>query len=546
MVFIITHRLVLHDQRGRRYISIGCYRKRTLWLPVSYTKILRQNTTGAIQRCHPTFAIHPQRSTMENNKLLKTKAYVNGEWTAAKSGKAFDVVNPATNQCIAAVPDMDRSDVQSAINAADEAWPAYRELTAKERAALLRNWFNLIIENKEDLARIMTLESGKVITESLGEVAYGAAFIEWFAEEAKRMYGDVIPPHTKDRRIVVIRQSVGVVAAITPWNFPLAMITRKVGPALAAGCTVVVKPPAETPLTALALALLAEKAGFAPGVYNTATSSQSSEVGKELCENKKVRKLSFTGSTAVGKTLMAQCAPTLKKLSLELGGNAPFIVFDDADTDAAVQGALLSKYRHNGQTCVCVNRLLVQNGVYDEFTRKFTKAVQALKTGDVMDKDVQVGPLINKKGLQKVKEYIQDAIAKGAEIATGGNQLEGLFFQPTVLTGAKPEMKIAKEEVFGPVAPIFRFSTEAEAIGMANDTEYGLAAYFFSRDVARCWRVAEALEYGMIGVNEGLISTEVAPFGGVKESGFGREGSKYGMDYFTELKYLCYGNIASR
>jgi succinate-semialdehyde dehydrogenase/glutarate-semialdehyde dehydrogenase len=427
---------------------------------------------------------------MKNEELLKTKAYINGAWTAAKSGKAFDVINPATNERIAAVPDMDRSDVQQAIDAADRAWSAYRDLTAKERAALLRAWFNLIIDNREDLARIMTFESGKVISESLGEVSYGAAFIEWFAEEAKRVYGDVIPPHTKDRRLVVIRQSVGVVAAITPWNFPLAMITRKVGPALAAGCPVVVKPPSETPLTALALAYLAEKAGFAPGVYNTVTSSQSSEVGKELCENKKVRKLSFTGSTAVGKLLMAQSAPTLKKLSLELGGNAPFIVFDDADIDAAVQGALLSKYRHNGQTCVCVNRLLVQDGAYDTFTEKFTKAVKALKIGNVLDKDVQVGPLINEKGLQKVKDHIQDAVEKGAEITTGGKSLEGLFFQPTVLTGARADMKIAKEEVFGPVAPIFRFGTEEEAVRMANDTAYGLAAYFYSRDVARCWRVS--------------------------------------------------------
>ena len=481
---------------------------------------------------------------MKNEELLKTKAYINGAWTAAKSGKAFDVINPATNERIAAVPDMDRSDVQQAIDAADRAWSAYRDLTAKERAALLRNWFNLIMENREDLARIMTFESGKVISESLGEVSYGAAFIEWFAEEAKRVYGDVIPPHTKDRRLVVIRQSVGVVAAITPWNFPLAMITRKVGPALAAGCPVVVKPPSETPLTALALAYLAEKAGFTPGVYNTVTSSQSSEIGKELCENKKVRKLSFTGSTAVGKVLMAQSASTLKKLSLELGGNAPFIVFDDADIDAAVQGALLSKYRHNGQTCVCVNRLLVQDGAYDTFTEKFTKAVKALKIGNVLDKDVQVGPLINEKGLQKVKDHIQDAVEKGAEITTGGKSLEGLFFQPTVLTGARADMKIAKEEVFGPVAPIFRFGTEEEAVRMANDTAYGLAAYFYSRDVARCWRVSESLEYGMVGINEGLISTEVAPFGGIKESGFGREGSKYGIDYFTELKYLCFGNIA--
>jgi succinate-semialdehyde dehydrogenase / glutarate-semialdehyde dehydrogenase len=475
--------------------------------------------------------------------LVKTEAYINGAWTKAASGKTFDVYNPATGDVIAAVPDMDRSDVKQAIDAADAAWPQYRDLTAKERAILLRNWFKLLIEHKEELARIMTIESGKVITESLGEVAYGASFVEWFAEEAKRTYGDVIPPHTRDRRLVVIKQSVGVAAAITPWNFPLAMITRKVAPALAAGSPVVVKPPSETPLTGLAIAYLAEKAGFPPGVYNTVTSSQSSNVGKELCENPKVRKLSFTGSTPVGKILMEQCAPTLKKLSLELGGNAPFIVFDDADIDQAVKGALVSKYRHNGQTCVCVNRILVHDNVYDEFAGKFTAAVRSLKTGNVLDKDVQIGPLISEKALKKVEHHIADAVSKGAHITTGGKGQGGLFFQPTVLTGAKPDMLIAREEVFGPVAPIFRFGTEEEAIQMANDTQYGLAAYFYSRDVGRCWRVAEALEYGMVGINEGLISTEVAPFGGIKQSGFGREGSKYGMDYFMEIKYLCFGNI---
>lgn len=480
---------------------------------------------------------------MKPLEILKKEAYINGQWTKAASGKTFDVHNPATGECIASVPDMDRDDVRKAIDAADAAWPQYRDLTAKERAGLLRNWFNLMMEHKEDLAYIMTIESGKVITESRGEVAYGASFVEWFAEEAKRTYGDVIPPHTKDRRLVVIKQSVGVAAAITPWNFPLAMITRKVAPALAAGSPVVVKPPAETPLTGLAISYLAEKAGFPPGVYNTVTSSQSSAVGKELCENPKVRKLSFTGSTPVGKILMAQCAPTLKKLSLELGGNAPFIVFDDADIDAAVKGALTSKYRHNGQTCVCVNRLLVQDQVYDEFAEKFTKAVQGLKTGDVLQNDVQIGPLISEKAVQKVQRHIDDAVSKGAQITTGGKNTGGLFFQPTVLTGAKPNMIIAREEVFGPVAPIFRFGTEEEAIRMANDTEYGLAAYFYSKDVARCWRVSEALEYGMVGINEGIISTEVAPFGGIKESGFGREGSKYGMEYFMEIKYLCFGGI---
>jgi len=483
---------------------------------------------------------------MPDRNLIKSEAFINGKWIQAKSKKTFDVINPSTGEVIGAVPDMDREDVRAAIDAAADAWPAYRDMTGKERSSLLRNWFNLIMKQKDELARIMTIESGKVISESLGEVNYGASFIEWFAEEAKRTYGDIIPQHTKDRRLVVLKQSVGVTAAITPWNFPLAMITRKVGPALAAGCPVIVKTPSETPLTGLAIAFLAEQAGFPPGVYNTVTSSQSSEIGKELCENPKVRKLSFTGSTPVGKILMEQCAPTLKKLSLELGGNAPFIVFDDADIDEAVKGALVSKYRHNGQTCVCVNRILVQDSIYDEFVEKFTHAVRGLKTGDVLDKDVQVGPLINEKGLNKVKDYITDAVEKGAKITTGGESQGGLFFQPTVLAGATPEMIIAKEEVFGPVAPIFRFNTEEEAIQMANDTAYGLASYFYSKDVSRCWRVAEALEYGMVGINEGLISTEVAPFGGIKESGFGREGSKYGMDYFMELKYMCFGGITNK
>jgi succinate-semialdehyde dehydrogenase/glutarate-semialdehyde dehydrogenase len=480
---------------------------------------------------------------MEKIFLTRTQAFVNGKWISASSGETFNVINPATGEIIGAVPDMDRGDVSKAIEAAHAAWPAWRDRTAKERSALLRAWFNLVLEHKEALAHLMTIESGKVITESLAEVAYGASFIEWFAEEAKRAYGDVIPQHTADRRLVVIKQSIGVVAAITPWNFPLAMITRKVSPALAAGCPVIVKPPSETPLTALAISVLAEKAGFPPGVYNTVTSSRSSDIGKEFCAHKKVRKLSFTGSTAVGKILMEQSSSTLKKLSLELGGNAPFIVFEDADLDAAVQGALASKYRHNGQTCVCVNRVLVQDSVYDTFLQKFTKAVEGLKTGNVLDKEVQVGPLIHEKGLEKVEAHIRDAVAKGARMATGGKRTGGLFFQPTVLADATSDMIIAKEEVFGPVAPLFRFQTEEEAVRMANDTDYGLAAYFYSRDVGRCWRVAEALEYGMVGINEGIISTEVAPFGGIKESGFGREGSKYGMDYFTELKYLCYGGI---
>jgi succinate-semialdehyde dehydrogenase / glutarate-semialdehyde dehydrogenase len=480
---------------------------------------------------------------MAGQGLVRDRGFVNGAWIGARDGATFDVVSPATGERLGAVPDMGRADASAAIDAADAAWPAFRELTAKERAALLRRWYELMLQHRDELARIMSLEAGKVITESLGEVAYGASFAEWFAEEAKRTYGDVIPAHTRDRRLVVIRQSIGVVAAITPWNFPLAMITRKVAPALGAGCPVVIKPPAETPLTALALAALAEEAGFPPGVYNTVTTTASSEVGRELSENRKVRKLSFTGSTRVGKLLMEQCASTLKKLSLELGGNAPFIVFDDADIDAAVQGALLSKYRHNGQTCVCANRILVQDPVHDEFVEKFGRAVAELRTGDVLSPDVQVGPLISERALDKVRRHVDDAVSRGARVAQGGSAAGGLYWQPTVLTGATPDMLIAREEVFGPVAPVFRFGTEAEAIRMANDTEYGLAAYFYSRDVGRCWRVAEALEYGMVGINEGIISTEVAPFGGIKESGMGREGSKYGMDWFMELKYLCYGGV---
>jgi succinate-semialdehyde dehydrogenase / glutarate-semialdehyde dehydrogenase len=475
--------------------------------------------------------------------FLKTQAYINGEWQDAASGKTFTVLNPATGQVIASVPDLGRQEVRQAIDAAEAAWPAYRDKTAKERSLLLRKWFDLIKAHKEELARLMTQECGKPLQETLGEVEYGAAFVEWFAEEAKRTYGDVIPPPTPDKRIVVIKQSIGVAAAITPWNFPLAMITRKVGPALAAGSPVIIKPAEEAPLTALAIAALAEQAGFPPGVYNTITTSDSAEVGKELCENPKVRKLSFTGSTRVGKILMEQCAPTLKKLSLELGGNAPFIVFDDADLDAAVKGAMTSKFRNTGQTCVCVNRLYVQDAVYDVFVQKLIAAVRDLKSGNGLDEGVTIGPLINEEGLEKVKEHVQDALSKGARVLEGGQPLEGLFYQPTVLANMQPDMLVAREETFGPVAAVFRFKTEEEVIRQANDTNYGLAAYFYSQDVARCWRVAEALEYGMVGINEGLISTEVAPFGGVKESGIGREGSKYGMDYYMDIKYLCFGKI---
>lgn len=484
-----------------------------------------------------------ERNKREASTLIRNQAFVNGQWVDAGSGKTFEVSNPATGELIATVPDMSREDVRKAIEAAHAAWPAYRSLTAGERAGLLKKWYALILEHKQELATLMTMECGKVLTESLGEVDYGASFVEWFAEEARRTYGDVIPAATKDRRLVVIKQSIGVVAALTPWNFPLAMITRKVGPALAAGSPVIVKPPSETPLTGLAIAYLAEKAGFPPGVYNAVTSLDSSEIGKEFCENRKVRKLSFTGSTQVGKILMSQCAPTLKKLSLELGGNAPFIVFEDADLDAAVKGAMVSKFRNSGQTCVCVNRFLVQDQVYDAFVEKLSRAVAALKVGNGLDKEVQIGPLIHQKGLDKVQQHVADALQKGARVTEGGHALEGLFYQPTVLADATPDMIIAQEEVFGPVAPVFRFKTEAEAIQLANETEYGLASYFYSRDVARCWRVAEALESGMVGINEGLISTVLAPFGGVKESGIGREGSKYGMDYFMEIKYLCFGGI---
>lgn len=478
-----------------------------------------------------------------DNTLIRTQSYVNGQWVNAANGETFAVIDPATGDVLASVADMGRADVRAAIDAAHAAWPAYRDRTAKERSALLRNWFTLILEHKEELARLMTMECGKVLSESRGEVDYGASFIEWFAEEAKRTYGDVIPANTRDKRLVVIKQSIGVVAAITPWNFPLAMITRKVGPALAAGSPVVVKPPSETPLTALAISYLAEKAGFPPGVYNTVTTSRNSEVGQELCENNKVRKLSFTGSTAIGKLLMSQCAANLKKISLELGGNAPFIVFADADVEAAVKGAMASKFRNNGQTCVCANRLYVQDGVYDEFVEKLSEAVAALRVGNGLDADAQLGPLINEKGLNKVKHHLADARLKGAKVLVGGSELDGLFFQPTVLTGITADMLIAQEEVFGPVVPIARFSTEADVIRLANDTPYGLASYFYSKDIQRCWRVAEALEYGMVGINEGIISTEVAPFGGIKESGVGREGSKYGMDYYLEIKYLCFGGI---
>jgi succinate-semialdehyde dehydrogenase / glutarate-semialdehyde dehydrogenase len=476
--------------------------------------------------------------------LFRQACYINGDWIEPRSSDVINVDDPATGEIIGQVPKMGTAQVRQAIDAAARAFPAWRKRTAKERAAVLRQWFELIMSNQEDLAHLMTLEQGKPLVESRGEVAYAASFIEWFGEEAKRVYGDTIPPHQADKRIVVIKEPVGVVALITPWNFPLAMIARKAGPALAAGCTVVIKPASQTPFSALALAELAERAGVPKGVLNVIT-GKASEIGAELASNATVRKLSFTGSTEIGKLLMAQCSSTVKKLSLELGGNAPFIVFDDADLDAAVEGAVASKYRNTGQTCVCTNRFLVQESVYDTFAAKLAIAVKALKVAPGCEPGATQGPLIDDTAVKKVEEHIQDATSKGATVLVGGHHhaLGGRFFEPTILTGVTPEMAIAREETFGPVAPLFSFKSEADAVALANDTQYGLAAYFYGRDVARVWRVAEALEYGIVGINTGMISTEVAPFGGVKESGLGREGSKYGIDEYLEIKYLCFGGI---
>ncbi len=482
---------------------------------------------------------------LKDQSLWKASAYIDGNWMEAGDKARFDVRNPATGEVIASVPDMGQGETRLAIEAANRAWPGWRGHTAKARAVVLRRFFELIMKNQEDLAQIITAECGKPIVEARGEVAYGASFVEWFGEEAKRTYGDMIPAGFNDRRIAVIKQPVGVCAAITPWNFPIAMVTRKLGPALAAGCPMILKPAEDTPLAALALAELAERAGVPAGVFSVVTSSQGAKVGNELCANPIVRKLSFTGSTATGKILMKNCADTMKKLSLELGGNAPFIVFDDADLDAAVAGAMASKYRNTGQTCVCANRFLVQDGVYDAFAEKLAAAVGGLKLGDGAGEDISQGPLINKAGLAKVQDHVDDAVNKGARIVTGGkaSDLGGTFYEPTVLVDITPDMKVTHEETFGPVSPLFRFSGEEEAIHLANDTEFGLAAYFYSRDVGRCWRVSEALEYGMVGCNEGIVSTEVAPFGGVKESGLGREGSKYGIDEYLELKYICMGGL---
>jgi succinate-semialdehyde dehydrogenase / glutarate-semialdehyde dehydrogenase len=475
--------------------------------------------------------------------ILIPKAFIADEWRDAE--RRFAVTDPASGDTLAEVPDLDAAAARDAVAAAEAAWPAWRRRTAKERAGLLRAWYDAIMAHQEPLARLMTLEQGKPLAESRGEVAYGASFVEFYAEEAKRVAGETLPSHGADKRILVFREPIGVVAAITPWNFPLAMITRKCAPALAAGCPVVIKPAEATPLTALALARLAELAGFPAGVINVVTASRPAEIGEVLTTDPRVRKISFTGSTPVGKRLLAQCAGTVKKASMELGGNAPFIAFDDADLDAAVEGALASKYRNAGQTCVCTNRLLVQDGVHDAFVEKLAARVAELRVGNGLDEGVLQGPLINAAAVQKVETHIADALAKGAHLVCGGkpHALGGTFFEPTVLTDVTEEMRVAREETFGPLAPVFRFETDEQAIAMANATEFGLAAYFYARDYRRIWHVMEGLEYGMVAVNEGILSTELAPFGGVKESGLGREGSRHGLDEFTELKYVCVGGL---
>ncbi|MFK0344248.1 NADP-dependent succinate-semialdehyde dehydrogenase [Pseudomonas asiatica] len=475
---------------------------------------------------------------LKDSNLFRQQAFINGEWLDADNGLVIRVSNPATGDVIGTVPKMGSAETRRAIEAADRALPAWRALTAKERAGKLRRWFELMIEHQDDLARLMTTEQGKPLAEAKGEIAYAASFIEWFAEEAKRVYGDVIPGHQPDKRLIVIKQPIGVTAAITPWNFPAAMITRKAGPALAAGCTMVLKPASQTPYSALALVELANRAGIPAGVLSVITGS-AGEVGSELTGNSLVRKLSFTGSTEIGRQLMEECAKDIKKVSLELGGNAPFIVFDDADLDKAVEGAIISKYRNNGQTCVCANRIYVQDGVYDAFAQKLAAAVAKLKIGNGLEEGTTTGPLIDGKAVAKVQEHIEDAVSKGAKVLSGGKIIEGNFFEPTILVDVPKTAAVAKEETFGPLAPLFRFKDEAEVIAMSNDTEFGLASYFYARDLSRVFRVAEALEYGMVGINTGLISNEVAPFGGIKASGLGREGSKYGIEDYLEVKYLC-------
>ena len=479
---------------------------------------------------------------LNDHKLFRQQAFIQGEWRDASHQQTIDVTNPANGQLLGTVPKMGADETRAAIEAANQALPAWRALTAKERAVILRRWFDLMMANQDDLAKLMTLEQGKPLAEAKGEIAYAASFIEWFAEEGKRIYGDTIPGHQADKRLIVIKQPIGVTAAITPWNFPAAMITRKAGPALAACFTMVLKPASKTPFSALALAELAQRAGIPAGVFNVVTGS-ASEVGNELTGNALVRKLSFTGSTEIGRQLMQQCAKDIKKVSLELGGNAPFIVFDDADLDKAVEGALASKFRNAGQTCVCANRLYVQDGVYDAFAEKLQAAVEKLTLGDGLTQGVTTGPLIDEKAVAKVKEHIEDALSKGARIITGGkpHDLGGNFFQPTILVNVPSSAKVAKEETFGPLAPLFRFNDEADVIAQANDTEFGLAAYFYARDLSRVFRVGEALEYGIVGINTGIISNEVAPFGGIKASGLGREGSKYGIEDYLEIKYMCIG-----
>lgn len=479
---------------------------------------------------------------LKDKALVTDKGLIAGEWLAkSDSGKTFEVTNPSTGEVIAVLPDMSRAETARAIDAAYVAQKDWARWTGKERAAVLRKLYDLMVANADDLAAILTMEMGKPLAEARGEILYGAAYVEWFGEEAKRVYGDTIPGHQPDKRIIVLRQPIGVVAAITPWNFPNAMLARKFAPAVAAGCAMISKPAAETPLSALSLALLAERAGLPPGIFNVILSTDSPSVGKEFTDNEKVRKLTFTGSTEVGRILMRQGADQIMKLGLELGGNAPFIVFDDADLDAAVEGAMVSKYRNNGQTCVCANRLYVQSGVYDAFAAKLAEKVSAMRVGDGFQSNVNSGPLIDGKALAKVEDHISDAVAKGAKVALGGKRSAkgGLFFEPTILTDVTSEMKVAREETFGPVAPLFKFDTEDQVVEMANNTEFGLASYFYARDISKIFRVAEALEYGMVGINTGLISTEVAPFGGVKQSGQGREGSKYGIDDYVEIKYLC-------
>ena len=479
---------------------------------------------------------------LKDSSLFRQQAYIDGAWVDADNGQTLKVNNPATNEIIGSVPKMGAAETRRAIEAADRALPAWRALTAKERANKLRRWFELMIENQDDLARLMTIEQGKPLAEAKGEIAYAASFLEWFGEEAKRVYGDMIPGHQPDKRLMVIKQPIGVTAAITPWNFPSAMITRKAGPALAAGCTMVLKPASQTPYSALALAELAERAGIPKGVFSVVTGS-AGEVGGELTSNPIVRKLTFTGSTEIGRQLMAECAKDIKKVSLELGGNAPFIVFDDADLDAAVEGALISKYRNNGQTCVCANRLYIQDGVYDAFVEKLKAAVAKLNIGNGLEQGITTGPLIDAKAVAKVEEHIADAVGKGAKVVAGGkpHALGGTFFEPTILVDVPNDAAVAKEETFGPLAPLFRFKDEAEVIAMSNDTEFGLAAYFYARDLGRVFRVGEALEYGIVGINTGIISNEVAPFGGIKASGLGREGSRYGIEDYLEIKYLCIG-----